>query len=144
MLQAHRREPSPLSVLLSSPLTCGLLEVVPFVFGDRPAPEPGLVWRRRAHAMRPAGLVGLAHGRLDVVARPLPRMPVQRRLPGGFGCSKAAVSKGLIQEVGRADSPGRPILYSVTSEFLQFFGLSSLSDLPPLSASVVEEEPKTP
>ena len=60
------------------------------------------------------------------------------------GVLKSLLSKGLIQEVGRADSPGRPILYSVTSEFLQFFGLSSLSDLPPLSASVVEEEPKAP
>jgi segregation and condensation protein B len=60
------------------------------------------------------------------------------------GVLKSLLSKGLIQEVGRADSPGRPILYSVTSEFLQFFGLSSLSDLPPLSASVIEEELKAP
>jgi segregation and condensation protein B len=49
------------------------------------------------------------------------------------GVLKSLLGKGLIQEVGRADSPGRPILYSVTPEFLQFFGLSSLSDLPPLA-----------
>jgi segregation and condensation protein B len=60
------------------------------------------------------------------------------------GVLKSLLSKGLIQEVGRADSPGRPILYSVTSEFLQFFGLSSLADLPPLSAASPEEGPKAP
>jgi segregation and condensation protein B len=58
------------------------------------------------------------------------------------GVLKSLLSKGLIQEVGRADTPGRPILYSVTSEFLQFFGLSSLSDLPPLSAASAEDEQK--
>jgi len=45
---------------------------------------------------------------------------------------KSLFMKGLLQEVGRADAPGRPILYSVTPECLQFFGLSSLAELPPL------------
>jgi len=58
------------------------------------------------------------------------------------GVLKSLLGKGLIQEVGRADSPGRPILYSVTSEFLQFFGLSSLADLPPLTATSEELEQK--
>ena len=48
------------------------------------------------------------------------------------GVIKNLLNKGLIQEVGRADAPGRPILYSVTSDFLQHFGLNSLEDLPPL------------
>ena len=60
------------------------------------------------------------------------------------GVLKSLLSKGLIQEIGRADSPGRPILYSVTSEFLQFFGLGSISDLPPLSAAIAEIEQKAP
>ncbi len=42
------------------------------------------------------------------------------------------LSKGLVEEVGRTEGPGRPILYSTSPEFLQQFGLSSLSDLPPL------------
>lgn len=41
--------------------------------------------------------------------------------------------KGLIQEVGRAETPGRPILYRTTEDFLQHFGLNSLTELPPLS-----------
>lgn len=49
------------------------------------------------------------------------------------GVLKSLLSKGLIQEVGRAESPGRPILYATTPEFLQNFGLSSLNELPPLS-----------
>ncbi len=48
------------------------------------------------------------------------------------GVIKSLVSKGLIEEIGRADGPGRPILYTTTPEFLQYFGLSSLEELPPL------------
>jgi chromosome segregation and condensation protein ScpB len=46
---------------------------------------------------------------------------------------KSLLSKGLIEEVGRSESPGRPILYTTSPEFLQHFGLSSLRDLPALS-----------
>lgn len=49
------------------------------------------------------------------------------------GVMKSLLQKGLIQEVGRAEAPGRPILYSVTPEFLQYFGLNSLDELPPLN-----------
>lgn len=48
------------------------------------------------------------------------------------GVLKSLLSKGLIQEVGRAEAPGRPILYSITQDFLAHFGLNSLEDLPPL------------
>ncbi|OGO27756.1 MAG: SMC-Scp complex subunit ScpB [Chloroflexi bacterium RBG_16_52_11] len=54
------------------------------------------------------------------------------------GVLKSLLSKGMIQEVGRADSPGRPILYSVTPEFLGHFGLNSLAELPPLSEPVLD------
>jgi segregation and condensation protein B len=47
------------------------------------------------------------------------------------GVLKSLLSKGLVQEVGRTEGPGRPILYSTTTDFLQHFGLSSLSELPP-------------
>ena len=40
---------------------------------------------------------------------------------------------GLIEDIGRADLPGRPLLYSTTEEFLRKFGYSSLEDLPPLA-----------
>jgi len=46
---------------------------------------------------------------------------------------KNLLSKGVIQEIGRAEGPGRPILYSTTPEFLSHFGLISLEELPPLN-----------
>ncbi|HRQ25186.1 MAG TPA: SMC-Scp complex subunit ScpB, partial [Anaerolineales bacterium] len=55
---------------------------------------------------------------------------------------KSLLGKGLIQEAGRADGPGRPILYSTTPEFLQHFGLNSIMELPPLAAAPeTEAEP---
>lgn len=42
------------------------------------------------------------------------------------------VEKGLLEEAGRLELPGRPIAYQVTSAFLRTFGISSLGELPPL------------
>lgn len=51
----------------------------------------------------------------------------------GVDCSGIMASlsaKGLIEERGRLEVPGRPILYGTTQDFLRCFGLASLSDLP--------------
>jgi segregation and condensation protein B len=53
---------------------------------------------------------------------------------------KSLLHKGLILETGRADSPGRPILYSTAPEFLQHFGLNSILELPPLTKPEEEGE----
>ncbi|MGN1481527.1 SMC-Scp complex subunit ScpB [Porcipelethomonas sp.] len=42
------------------------------------------------------------------------------------------VDKGLLEEAGRLEVPGRPVAYKTTDNFLRCFGLSSLDDLPPL------------
>ncbi|MEA4906327.1 MAG: SMC-Scp complex subunit ScpB [Anaerolineaceae bacterium] len=47
------------------------------------------------------------------------------------GVMRSLLSKGLLQETGRAEGPGRPILYGTTAEFLQHFGLTSLAEMPP-------------
>jgi segregation and condensation protein B len=57
---------------------------------------------------------------------------------------KNLLSKGLVEETGRAEGPGRPVLYSTTSEFMQHFGLASLSDLPPLSLPEATGAPPSP
>ena len=49
------------------------------------------------------------------------------------GVIKSLLSKGLLQEVGRSDGPGRPILFGTTPQFLQHFGLNSLTELPALN-----------
>ena len=52
---------------------------------------------------------------------------------------KSLLNKGLILESGRADGPGRPILYSTTPEFLQHFGLNSILEMPALAKPEEEE-----
>lgn len=42
------------------------------------------------------------------------------------------LDKGLIEEAGRLDLPGKPVAFRVTDTFLRVFGLGSLADLPPL------------
>ena len=49
---------------------------------------------------------------------------------GSTSIIRKLVAKGFIKECGRSEIPGRPILYETTSEFLDYFGLSSIEDLP--------------
>lgn len=61
----------------------------------------------------------------------------------GVDCSGSIsnlVQKGLIEEKGRLDLPGRPLVYGTTDRFLRCFSLSSLDDLPDLPQH--EEENK--
>ena len=53
---------------------------------------------------------------------------------------KSLLHKGLILESGRADGPGRPILYSTTPEFLQHFGLNSILEMPRLATAEDDEK----
>ena len=54
------------------------------------------------------------------------------------------VSRALVQEVGRVEGTGRAILYGTTKEFLNYFGLKDISELPPLpEVDNVEEEQET-
>ena len=61
----------------------------------------------------------------------------------GVNCTqiiRKLVAKGLIKESGRSDMPGRPILYETTSEFLDYFGLSTIEDLPDMKDFIAESE----
>ena len=48
------------------------------------------------------------------------------------------VEYGLVEEVGRMDAPGRPILFGTTVEFLRRFSVQSLDDLPSLAPEQIE------
>jgi segregation and condensation protein B len=50
------------------------------------------------------------------------------------------VAKSLIKEVGRKDSPGRPLMYAVTDDFLDVFNLESIDELPELKDVNLEED----
>jgi len=56
------------------------------------------------------------------------------------GVLRTLLSKGLIEELGRADTPGRPIYYGTSPEFLQYFGLESLDALPYIDFGALEEQ----
>lgn len=47
--------------------------------------------------------------------------------------------KGLIEDVGLSDAPGRPKLYNVTSNFLDYFGLGSINELPKIENKETED-----
>jgi segregation and condensation protein B len=80
----------------------------------------------------------LSRAALDTLAIIAYQQPVTRpqidsiRGVNSDGVLKSLLSKGLLQEIGRAEAPGRPFLYGTTPEFLQHFGLKSLADMPPL------------
>ena len=57
------------------------------------------------------------------------------------GCVNRLYERGLIDEAGRLDAPGRPILYVTTDTFLRCFGLSSPDELPPVNFDIPGDEP---
>ncbi|MCX6035946.1 MAG: SMC-Scp complex subunit ScpB [Chloroflexi bacterium] len=81
----------------------------------------------------------LSRAALETLAIVAYQQPVTRpQIEGVRGVSsdgvmKSLLGKGLVQEVGRTEGPGRPILYGTAPDFLQHFGLNSLMDLPPLN-----------
>lgn len=83
----------------------------------------------------------LSQAALEVLAliaymQPITRPQIdQVRGVNSDGALRTLLSKGVIEEVGRLEAPGRPILYGTTPDFLQHFGLNALSDMPPLSES---------
>jgi segregation and condensation protein B len=54
----------------------------------------------------------------------------------------ALVARGLIEEVGRAEGPGRPALFATTVRFLEYFGLQRPDDLPPLPELPPDQPPR--
>ncbi len=79
---------------------------------------------------------------LSIIAfkQPVTRAEVEniRGVNSDFAISKL-VSFDLVQEMGRKDAPGRPLLFGTTEQFLRSFGISSLTDLPDPGTERVEE-----
>jgi segregation and condensation protein B len=81
----------------------------------------------------------LSEAALETLAIVAYRQPVTRpdidavRGVNSDSVLRTLLSRGLIEDVGRLDAVGRPIVYGTTFEFLQHFGLENLDDLPPLN-----------
>ncbi|QKG84278.1 SMC-Scp complex subunit ScpB [Kroppenstedtia pulmonis] len=74
---------------------------------------------------------------LAIIAYRQPIIRVDVEEVRGVKCDKAIYylkRKGLIREVGRAEGAGRPILYGTSRDFLNYFGLKSLDELPPVDS----------
>jgi segregation and condensation protein B len=72
---------------------------------------------------------------LAIIAYQQPITRAQIEAVRGVNCDgvlRTLASKGLIEEICRLEQVGRPILYGTTFEFLQYFGLQDLTELPPL------------
>ncbi len=93
--------------------------------------------------------VRLSRAALETLAIVAYRQPVTRgdveavRGVNSDSAITTLLNRGLIAEVGRRDSVGRPTLYGTTPEFLQLLGLDSIEALPPLPAARIEDSGPT-
>lgn len=92
----------------------------------------------------------LSQASLEVLAivaykQPITRVAIEDLR--GVKCERplqTLASRGLIKEVGRSEGTGRAILYGTTKEFLNYFGLNSIEEMPPLPEDeLVETEQET-
>ncbi len=99
------------------------------------APEAAPVLQRFLGVDLSTSLSTAAVETLAVVAYRQPLTRTEIEAVRGVNCDgvlRTLISHGLVEPVGRLEQPGRPFLYGTTFQFLQYFGLESLADLPPL------------
>ena len=83
-------------------------------------------------------LSGPALETLSVIAYRQPVTRAQIEAVRGVDCSgvlRSLIQRGLVEESGRLEVAGRPLLYSITELFMQHFGLPNLGELPPLAGN---------
>ncbi len=106
------------------------------------APELAADIERFLHLER---VTRLTRAALEVLAIIAYQQPVTRpQIDSIRGVNSDSVLRtllryGMIEDVGRSDGPGRPILYKTTAEFLQHFGLTTLHELPQIDAGSMSE-----
>lgn len=110
-------------------------------------PDHAPYFERLAYSPSRSSLSQAALETLSIVAYRQPITRVEIEEIRGVKSERAIhslVNKDLIEEVGRAEAIGRPILYGTTKAFLDYFGLAGLKDLPDLadfeSTAQLEEE----
>lgn len=82
---------------------------------------------------------GLSHAALETLSIIAYRQPITKpEIEGVRGVNvdrsvEVLLERRLVRELGRKDGPGRPMLYGTTKDFLQYFGLNDLADMPTIS-----------
>ncbi len=88
-------------------------------------------------SLSPAALEALA---VIAYKQPIARSEIEAiRGVNSDGVLRNLVSKGLVEEVGRLETVGHPVLFGTTFDFLQYFGLSGLNELPPLESQPADD-----
>lgn len=96
-------------------------------------PEHGEALRRLHQKEADAKLTKAALETLSIIAYKQPILRVDVEAIRGVACGetiRSLMEKHLVKIAGRAEEPGRPILYGTTKRFLELFGLNTLKDLP--------------
>jgi segregation and condensation protein B len=100
-----------------------------------------LIENPESNTLSPAALETLA---IIAYNQPITRAEIdEMRGVNNSHMIRKLVAKGLIKEAGKSTMPGRPNLYATTSEFLDYFGLSSISDLPTITKEDEQKEEET-
>ena len=105
------------------------------------------IWIRRL--LGKSNKLTLSSAALDTLAIIAYKQPIGRydieaiRGVDSSGVIKTLLTRNLIMIKGRADGPGRPLLYSTTKRFLDHFGLNRLSDMPKLKevSELIDSDP---
>ncbi len=108
-------------------------------------PDAAPVVEQYVLASRHARLTKAALETLSIVAykQPVTRHQISSiRGVNSDGVLRALADRGLVAEVGREETPGRPVLYGTTPEFLERLGLPSLAALPPLAPLLGQPAPE--
>ena len=110
-------------------------------------PSCGRYVRAMLKLDRPSRLGRASLETLAIIAYRQPITKCEIEAIRGVKCDysvQSLVNKGLIEEVGRKEALGRPILYGTTEKFLSHFGLQSLEDLPPIEKIAFGEPVEIP
>ena len=97
-----------------------------------------LIENPHSNTLTPSALEVLA---IIAYNQPLTRVEVDElRGVSSAHIIRKLVAKGLIKEAGKSTMPGRPNLYRTTSDFLDYFGLSTISDLPDIENKTLTQD----
>ncbi|HWR90602.1 MAG TPA: SMC-Scp complex subunit ScpB [Dissulfurispiraceae bacterium] len=118
--------------------------VVEIAGGYQMVTDPDLApWVRRLKNINQASKLSQASlETLAIVAykQPITKIEIdQLRGVNSEGALRGLLDKRLIKILGKKDVPGRPFLYGTSREFLQYFGLNSLVELPPIADLMKDE-----
>ncbi|MEC5422351.1 SMC-Scp complex subunit ScpB [Virgibacillus sp. C22-A2] len=106
-------------------------------------PEHSSYFKKLLETPQPTKMSQAALETLAIIAykQPITRTEIEEiRGVKSDGPVQTLLVRFLIEEVGRRDSVGRPALFGTTKDFLTYFGLTSLDELPPLSESAETDD----